>query len=80
MVGLEEEEPGSKGSPLLGSSFMARVIRYGLDGGEVRFPRKSPPSEDDMVVLLLRGAKAARKLGEPVSALSADRAARVWRR
>lgn len=34
MVGLEEEEPGSRGSPLLGSSFMARVIRYGRYGGE----------------------------------------------
>lgn len=33
MVGLEEEELGSRGSPLLGSSLMASVIRY---SGEVR--------------------------------------------
>uniref|UniRef100_A0A224Y7H8 Uncharacterized protein n=1 Tax=Rhipicephalus zambeziensis TaxID=60191 RepID=A0A224Y7H8_9ACAR len=30
---------------------------------DFRFPRKSPPSEDDMVVLLLRGAKSGTKVG-----------------
>ncbi|KAH6939870.1 hypothetical protein HPB50_021916 [Hyalomma asiaticum] len=43
MVGLEDEEPGSRGSPLLGSSFMARVIRYGQERwrSDVRCSRRT---------------------------------------